>query len=80
MAAIQLNSNLVRLERLDGGHFIQKCDINIRGIAITETHLAVWNGSHCQVFEVQDSMCVALSSHQTSASCMAFSKDDSILR
>ena len=23
MAAIQLNSNLVRLERLDGGHFIQ---------------------------------------------------------
>mmetsp|Transcript_83931 Transcript_83931/g.237404 ORF Transcript_83931/g.237404 Transcript_83931/m.237404 type:complete len:1469 (+) Transcript_83931:229-4635(+) len=80
MVAIQLNSNLVRLERLDGDHFIQKCDINIRGIAVTETHLAVWNGSHCQVFEVQDSMCVAVSSHQTSAGCMAFSKDDSILR
>jgi glycerol-3-phosphate acyltransferase PlsY len=67
VAALQLTSQLVRVDRrksadaiptpgednsLGSRAFIVRAAMNVRGVAVSETHLAVWNGTQAQVFEL----------------------------
>lgn len=69
VAALQLTSQLVRIDRrksvsgdaskdksesLGSRAFIVRAAMNVRGVAVSDTHLAVWNGTQAQVFELGD--------------------------
>merc|ERR1719502_1373383 len=51
-AAIQLASDMLRIERKDGAQFLLRTTISIRGLAVSDEHLLVWNGQKAQVYEL----------------------------
>jgi len=55
--------------------FIVRAAMNVRGLAVSRDHLAVWNGGACQVFRLGAAEGEQVSVHQTAARSMAFHGD-----
>jgi intraflagellar transport protein 140 len=83
VAALQLTSQLVRIDRrqphgdsaksdepvkpLGSNAFIVRAAMNVRGVAVSETHLAVWNGTQAQIFELGETTAEQVTVQHTTA-------------
>ena len=74
VAALQLSSDAVRIERRDeaaGEQLFVRTDVSIRGLALAEHHLLAWSGHEAQVFELGALHAEPVASFATTSRAMA---------
>ena len=76
-AAIQVNSDSVMVETSTGNKCNVGCGINVKGLAVDDMHLVVWNGKEAQCYGIENEggECTQKSDFPSSARSIALRKD-----